>query len=400
VLADIASVEPAEYERQQNATGEKAGVRSIAAFVEEITSRLPRVMVSQIALLLPHLGGKAWTLRSAIVTSIGYLLHKAFDASAGDAADAQGVAARLRSKQHLLDILCERVRDQSSFTRKAVLQTWQYLAENRAIPLGHWQVVTSIATGRLEDKSSLVRKEALKLLTYLMLHNPFGPSLPMDRFSASLAVHKGMLDQVMPPSNAPEDAFAQEIEVAGSGDDATGCEGGSETVSAKPEPVDDEDGDAAMGNAEGDEPAAPAEGAMQGGEGEGAQQQILAKTPAEVGWDGTVEELQALVASLELAVDFARSLSACMPTLVQLLASSTLSDVQESIAMLLTCKQFDVAGAPDAIRKMLPLVFARDQGRLQGTTLELHAWLLGSSWAPHFLPSFHDPIFPKARKPF
>ena len=46
----------------------------------------------------------------------------------------------------------------------------------------------------------------------------------------------------------------------------------------------------------------------------------------------------------------------------QLLASSTLSDVQESIALLLACKQFEVDGAPATIRKMLPLIFARDQG--------------------------------------
>ena len=38
---------------------------------------------------------------------------------------------------------------------------------------------------------------------------------------------------------------------------------------------------------------------------------------AEVGWDGSVEELQALVASLELAVAFARALTACMPTITQ-----------------------------------------------------------------------------------
>lgn len=52
-----------------------------------------------------------------------------------------------------------------------------------------------------------------------------------------------------------------------------------------------------------------------------------------------------------------------MPSLVQLLASSTVSDVQESIAMLLTCKQFEIAGAQEAIRRMLPLVFSRDQGK-------------------------------------
>lgn len=36
-------------------------------------------MSSQIAVLLPHLGGKAYSLRSAIVHAIGYLLHKAYD---------------------------------------------------------------------------------------------------------------------------------------------------------------------------------------------------------------------------------------------------------------------------------------------------------------------------------
>lgn len=36
-------------------------------------------MAHQIALLLPHLGGKAYALRSAIVHAIGSLLHKAFD---------------------------------------------------------------------------------------------------------------------------------------------------------------------------------------------------------------------------------------------------------------------------------------------------------------------------------
>lgn len=38
-------------------------------------------MANQIALLLPHLGGKAYSLRSAIVHAIGSLLHKAFDRS-------------------------------------------------------------------------------------------------------------------------------------------------------------------------------------------------------------------------------------------------------------------------------------------------------------------------------
>lgn len=388
VIGEIAAVDPSEYERQQNATGEKAGVRSVAAFVEEMASRLPRLMATQIALLLPHLGGKAWTLRSGIVSSIGYLLHKAFDsASTAEAADAQR-AAHLRSKQHLLDILCERVRDQSSFTRKAVLQTWAYLAENRAVPLGHWQVVTSIAVGRLEDKSSLVRKEALRLLGCLMLHNPFGPALPVDRFDASLAVHKAMLDAVMPPDE-PGDSITGTVNVENEekegeqeeamevdGEEKEAAENAAEPAAAvifKEEPKEEREEEPS------EEPAAV--------ETEAAQpNRPVGRSPAEVGWDGTVEELQALVASLELAVDFARSLSGCMPTLVQLLASSSVSDVQESIALLLTCKQFEIAGAPDAIRKMLPLVFARDQA-VKDRIVEALDQLYITGWAGHTFTS-------------
>lgn len=41
-----------------------------------------------------------------------------------------------------------------------------------------------------------------------------------------------------------------------------------------------------------------------------------------------VEQLRTVVASLQTAVDFSRALASAMPTLTQLLASSSLSDVQ------------------------------------------------------------------------
>lgn len=47
----------------------------------------------------------------------------------------------------MLCVLCVLCRDQSSYTRVAVLQTWENLAEHRAVPLGHWKSVTDIAKG-------------------------------------------------------------------------------------------------------------------------------------------------------------------------------------------------------------------------------------------------------------
>lgn len=42
VVGGLAAVDPAEYARQQSATGEKAGVRSVAVFFEELAARLPK----------------------------------------------------------------------------------------------------------------------------------------------------------------------------------------------------------------------------------------------------------------------------------------------------------------------------------------------------------------------
>ena len=47
------------------------------------------MVASNISLLAPHLGGKAYPIRSAIVTAIGHLIQKAFGPSAVGA-DAQG----------------------------------------------------------------------------------------------------------------------------------------------------------------------------------------------------------------------------------------------------------------------------------------------------------------------
>ena len=84
-------------------------------------------------------------------------------------------------------------------------------------PTPHHTLTPPPASGRLEDKSSLVRKEALRLLQALMLHNPFGPTLPVDRFEASLATHRGMLEQLAPPDRSDALQAGIQVEAAPAG---------------------------------------------------------------------------------------------------------------------------------------------------------------------------------------
>ena len=53
--------------------------------------RCPQLVAANVSMLIGHLGGKAYSLRSSIVTALGHLVHKAFKQGPGEDADAQGM---------------------------------------------------------------------------------------------------------------------------------------------------------------------------------------------------------------------------------------------------------------------------------------------------------------------
>lgn len=63
---------------------------------------------------------------------------------------------------------------------------------------------------------------------------------------------------------------------------------------------------------------------------------------AKDGIDSNLEQTRTIVASLQTAVDFVKVLSESLAVVTQLLASSTMTDVQESITLLIYCHKFQV----------------------------------------------------------
>lgn len=103
----------------------------------------------------------------------------------------------------------ERTHDISYYTRCAVLKVWTQLVEvafivirsidktlisninihislfsyqSNAVPVRRIGSVAEIAEDRIHDKTALVRKQAVALLTTLMDNNPFDSNLDMDKF--------------------------------------------------------------------------------------------------------------------------------------------------------------------------------------------------------------------------
>ncbi|KAM7260107.1 hypothetical protein ACFE04_015848 [Oxalis oulophora] len=289
------------------------GAENVGRFLVELADRMPKLITTNVGLLIPHFGGDSYKIRNALVGVLGKLIAKAFKDIEGEMSSK---SVRLRTKQAMLEILLERCRDVSAYTRSRVLQVWGELCEEHSISIGLWNEVADVAAGRLEDKSAIVRKYALNLLIMMLQHNPFGPQLRITSFETTLEQYKKKLNE-LEPDNQSDNVI-------------DGASSDNDTIEQQDSLTDSQIE-------------------------ENVQKDI---TVPDV---GNSEQTRALVASLEAGLRFSKCVSATMPTLLQLMASSSATDVENTIHLLMRCKQFQIDGAEACLRKMLPLVFSQDK---------------------------------------
>ncbi|KZV57861.1 condensin complex subunit 1 [Dorcoceras hygrometricum] len=324
LIRDIGMTDPKDYVK------DTVGAENIGRFLVELADRFPKLISTNIGLLVPHFGGESYKIRNALTGVLGKLVSKAFNDVEGEVSSK---SIRLRTKQAMLDILLERCRDVSAYTRSRVLQVWSELCEDHSISIGLWNEVSAVAAGRLEDKSAIVRKSALNLLISLLQHNPFGPQLRIASFEATLEKYKKKLNELVlqsTPKTSDDFPISNDISCGDSG-----VEDGDIEVDSKEQ--------CSMTNS-----CLPSE----------IDCTVQASFVPDV---GNVEQTRTLVASLEAGLKFSKCISATMPTLVQLMASSSSSDVENTILLLMRCRQFQIDGSESCLRKMLPLVFSQDK---------------------------------------
>ncbi|THG22113.1 hypothetical protein TEA_014420 [Camellia sinensis var. sinensis] len=306
LIREIGRINPKNYVK------DTVGAENIGRFLVELADRLPK---------------------NALVGVLGKLVSKAFKDVEGEVSSK---SIRLRTKQAMLEILVERCRDVSAYTRSRVLQVWGELCEEHSIPIGLWNEVAAVAAGRLEDKSAIVRKSALNLLIMMLQHNPFGPQIRIASFEATLEQYRKKLNELEP--NA-----ASETVLDGISSDNDTCNGDGEVDNVDAEVVSKEQQDSLTDSCLPD---------IEDG---------INQKDSSVPDLGNLEQTRALVASLEAGLRFSKCVSATMPTLVQLMASSSATDVENTILLLMRCKQFQIDGSEACLRKMLPLVFSQDK---------------------------------------
>ena len=315
-----------------SAAQDTAGLRNVSAFLVDLSARVPEAFLSHLEAVLPHLDGEAYSLRSAVVACLGNVV------AAKQEGSEEELAKIAQTKELLLDVMQERVRDVHAFTRAAVLRAWSKLLAEGCIPLERYHVVTQFAAERLSDKAAVVRKTAVQLLTELLLRNPFAPKLTVAVFKARIEEEDAWLE-ANPPAAKAGDAAA--MDTIAEGDE-------EEEEENEDDDADDDDGD------DGDDDDAAVEEAK-----DTVKQKAGVAEEEGVLTDEHKRHL-ALRAFCGAALKFAEQMAAAVPVLCQLMGSKTATDAVAAMRFLAKAKTFALDGCDNGLRKMLTLVWSSD----------------------------------------
>ncbi|XP_046630867.1 condensin complex subunit 1-like isoform X2 [Daphnia pulicaria] len=389
LVREIGKVDPHDLARDTSSS------RNYAAFLSELAERVPSAFIPCISLLSVHLEEESFTMRNSALSIFAEIVMQELS---GEDLDER----KRELRDQLLDPLLEHLHDVHSFVRSKTLQLWHKLSLKHAIPLNLQHKVLTMTTGRLNDKTGTVRKNAVQLLIVLMQGNPYGERLPLEELGAKKESEEAKLKEMLEASgNQP-----QRIQVDPSKCGPTKTELWNamepEILVAIHEVFDEEDIDMSMSELTNEEVIQQLNACnykrvarmfiTEDDEEQEDPVEILDKIKSifvgDEDNDGEREEMERLVQEaveqeiqqppqeeeskeigqqrmlvmfLKDSHAFASSVYAAIPMVCQLLCSKQTSDILEAIDFFVTAFEFDVLDAMQGVRRMLSLIWSSEE---------------------------------------
>lgn len=162
-------------------SSDSAVSKHFANFLTEFSNIAPSLIVPHLAKLADDLlDCQSHTLRNCVLQIIGDTVVSELT--------SEGLSEELKEvRNEFLEHLLAHICDISAHVRSKVLSIWHHLKVQHAIPLNFIISVLSEAIGRLEDKSSLVRRAAMQLIKSALESNPYSSKLSIDELRAKHA---------------------------------------------------------------------------------------------------------------------------------------------------------------------------------------------------------------------
>ena len=184
------------------------GPKSVSAFLVKLSELSPLIMLRQMSQLITLLNSNVVTLRSALVESCGNILVSLISDVSYDTSQRSGVSHQ--QIDTLIELLEERFCDANPYVRtKAIQGCFKVISLEKPINSRFKVDFTKLAVRSLSDKSSLVRRNAIKLLSKLLLKHPFtgvhGDQLKLTDWLAYLKAVKNKIQEDEESSALPDD---------------------------------------------------------------------------------------------------------------------------------------------------------------------------------------------------
>ncbi|KAF2457530.1 condensin [Lineolata rhizophorae] len=307
------------------------GPKSVSAFIIKISELAPRLVIKQMTLLAKLLDNESYTLRCAIVEVCGNLIAML--------SKAEGEERSENSKGQInafFDVLEERFLDVNPYCRCRAIQVYSKLCDLETKFPKRRQAAAELATRSLEDKSSNVRRNAIKLLGKLVSTHPFsvlhGGLLARKAWNERLEAVDAEMNALKPPQELQEktqDTVDEELL-----DDATQVEN---KESSEPAPMTEQQKAAA-----------------------------LEKAATEAATSEMMNKLQLTRRYYLEAVRFIDVIHEASPTVTQLLSSKNKSEVIEAMDFFVMIDAYKIETSRTGIRRMLRLIWTKgnsDEGK-------------------------------------
>ncbi|KAH7064602.1 armadillo-type protein [Macrophomina phaseolina] len=309
------------------------GPKSVSTFVTKISELAPRLVIKQMTLLAKLLDSESYTLRCAIIEVCGNLiamLSKQEDEERSEHTEGQ--------INVFFDVLEERFLDVNPYCRCRAIQVYVRLCDLETKYPQRRQAAAELAARSLEDKSSHVRRNAIKLLGKLVTTHPFsvlhGGQLAFDDWNARLQKVDEEINALKPPTELQEKATADVTVDESLLDDATVAEN---QPAPEPAPMTEEEKRAA-----------------------------LEKAMAEAATAEALNKLQLTRKYYLDAIRFIEIIHAASALVTQLLSSKNKSEVIEAMDFFVIIDAYKIQTSRVGIRRMLRLIWTKgnsDEGK-------------------------------------
>ncbi|KAI1400963.1 condensin component [Hypoxylon fuscum] len=324
-LADEVLREISNKEFNSNDT---KGPKSVSSFIIKLSELVPRLVIKQMTILAKQLDSESYTLRSSLIEVCGNMV-------------AHLSTQEERSENHksqlnaFFDVLEERFLDINPYCRCRAIQVYTRLCELEQKFPKRRQKVAELACRSLEDKSSHVRRNAIKLVGTLIKTHPFtvlhGAQLSRKDWQARLDKVDAELDALKPPAGEP-----------GLGEDKAN----SSALVDEPTQIES--------------PQKPHEMT------EEEKIAVVQKAQEDAATSEAIEKLTLTKRYYTDALKFIDVLSAATSTVCQLLGSKNKSEVIEAMDYLEIGNAYNVEDNMVGIRRMMRLIWTKgnsDEGK-------------------------------------